>query len=361
MTTIILIIFILGILILAHEGGHFFAAKRSGVRVHEFGFGFPPKLFSRTVGETEYSVNMLPFGGFVRLEGEDGSAQGGADTPNSFANKPLRTKLLIVLAGVAMNWLLAATLFGFLSIVGAPISVPDSEVVQDARVIVTSTADGSPADMVGMSIGEQIIGLTSDTETVTPNRIEEVKTFLETHAGQEVQIMLATAEQTRTVRITPRVNPPDGEGAVGISLMRIAIVRHPWYEAPWRGVFLASSLTLALADGFRDAFTTFFIEHKAVEGLAGPIGIAYLTGEVRSLGFLFLVNFVAILSLNLALINILPFPALDGGRAVIAFLERIRGKAFPLAVLSRINAAGFAALLVLLVLVTISDFQNYIL
>ena len=358
--TVVLFIGILGALVLAHEAGHFFAAKRAGVRVHEFGIGFPPKLYGKQFGETEYTINLLPFGGFVRIEGEDGSGT-AHPTRESFVAKPLRTKLLIVLAGVIINWLLAAALFGIVQAAGTAVAISDDAIGEDPRVTLTSIADDSPAAQAGLSVGDSITAITTSGGMVQVDKIGQVQEVLTSHSGEEVTLVLRRGEDMRSVALTPRENPPSGEGAIGVSLVRVATVKYPWYEAPWRGVFLAGSLTISMLESFGDMFRTLIVEQRAVEGLAGPVGIAYLTGEVRSLGTMFLLNFVAILSLNLAILNAIPFPALDGGRAVVALIERIRGRALSAQLLGRVNATGFAVLLLLIVAITIRDIRVYIL
>lgn len=360
--TAIIFIGILSALILIHEGGHFFAAKRAGLLVHEFGIGFPPRLYAKKFGETEYSINLLPFGGFVRIEGEDGQkGESGQKKSRSFADQPLMTKLWILLAGVAMNWILAALLFGGLQIIGAPISVPDNETIAGARVTVTTVRDETPAAVAGLSIGDTITALAVDGKITAINHIFEVQQFMEAHGDRTVTMTLLRNTTERTVSITPRANPPKGEGPIGVALIRVATVQYPWYEAGVRGVFLAGSLTISLVEGFVETIRTLIVEGRAVDGLAGPIGIAYITGEIRSLGPLFLINFIAILSLNLAILNAIPFPALDGGRAVIAIMERLRGRTLSLEILGRVNAAGFIVLLILIVAITIRDIRVYVL
>ncbi len=356
--TVVIFIAILSFLVLAHEAGHFFAAKRAGVRVHEFGLGFPPKIYGKQIGETEYTINLLPLGGFVRIEGEDGAKTNDA---RSFANKPFGTKLLILLAGVMINWMLAAMLLGVVQTVGTAVPIADTQYGENARVTIASVAKDAPAGIAELSIGDTIKSITTSSGMVEISRIDEVQEVLGGHAGEEVTLVISRNDVLRTVTLTPRENPPKGEGAIGVALIRVATVRYPWYEAPWRGVFLAGSLTIAMLGSFGDMLKTLIVEHRAVEGLAGPIGIAYLTGEVRSLGALFMINFIAILSLNLAILNALPFPALDGGRAVVAFIEKIRGRAISARLLGRVNATGFAILLVLIVAISIRDIQVYIL
>ena len=355
--TIILFIAILGILVLVHEGGHFLAAKLSGVRVDEFGFGFPPRLLSRRRGETLYSVNLLPFGGFVRIAGEEGNAD---DEPErNFSRKPLLKKLGMLLSGVGMNWLLAAVLFGVIAVAGAPVAVPDDEGFAGASVTITGVAPGSPAQNAGLSTGDTIVAVAPGRSAPqSVSRIDVVQEFLRSHGDEEVQMTVRRGQTEMTVSVVPRKEPPDGEGPLGVSLARVAFVSHPWYEAWWRGAFLAGMMTVSLADGFVDMLRTAFTDGELAEGLSGPVGIAALTGEVRTLGFIFLLNFIALLSLNLALINVLPIPALDGGRVVTVVLEKLTGKRIPTKALAWVHAAGFIVILFFVMALTVRDVRQ---
>jgi regulator of sigma E protease len=357
--TILLTIGILAVLVLAHEGGHFFAAKRAGVRVDEFGFGFPPRLLSRRRGETTYSLNLLPFGGFVRILGEDGDRQ--EDPERNFTRKPLWVQLNILLAGVAMNWIVAAGIFGAVTIIGAPIAVSDDEGFPDAAVTITAVAKGSPAERAGIKTGDAIVAIRSTEASLDPvHRISDVQELLRKEAGKELTLVLRRNGEERTVELTPRISPPEGEGPAGVALVRLASVSYPWYEAWWRGMFIAAMMTVTMAQGFADLLLKLLSGGNIGGELAGPIGIAAITGEVRTLGVLFVLNFIAMLSLNLVLLNALPFPALDGGRALTAVIERVSGKRISPRLLAWFHAAGFTLLMVLILLLTIHDLRTFL-
>ena len=357
MLTVLLFIVILGILVLAHEGGHFLAAKLNGVRVHEFGFGFPPRLWARRHGETEYSVNLLPLGGFVRIAGEDGRDE-GTERGRSFSEKRFLVKFTMLGAGVAVNWMIAAFLLGTLQIFGAPIAVSDAENIA-ANVTVSAVAPASPAASAGLLAGDTIIGLAAEDGSAVPATIREVQKFLSIHAGKEVRLTLRRGEdEPRTLSAVPRTQPPEGEGPLGVALVRVAKVSHPWYEAPFRGVFVAASLSIAVVQGLGDMVGSLLADGRLAEGITGPVGIAVATGQVQTLGFGALLAFIAVLSLNLAVLNAIPFPALDGGRVAIAALEGLFRRPFPLRVVAWFHAAGFTALMAIVLLITYRDVRN---
>lgn len=350
MVTVLLFIAILSILVLVHEGGHFLAAKRAGVRVHEFGLGFPPRIAGRRRGDTLYSINALPFGGFVRIEGEDGKVQSD-DPERSFATKPARTKLQILLAGVFMNWVLAALLLGVVQAFPHPIpsGVGFEEVRQD-----------SPAAAAGIAAGDALLRMAAaDGSAVAPRNVYEASSFIRQHRGSEVVFTLARGEETIRLSAVPRPDPPEGEGWLGVRFAQESeTVAYPWYEAPWRGVLVAGSLTTTLLGAFGDLIGQLATEGRPPEDISGPVGIAALTGEVRSLGTIALLSFIALISLNLAILNALPFPALDGGRVIVVFIEALLRRPLPQKAIGFVHAAGFVALILLIIAVTVKDVRT---
>lgn len=348
--TALLFIAVLSVLVLVHEGGHFFAAKRAGVRVHEFGFGFPPRIWSRTRGETTYSINALPFGGFVRIEGEDGGTPSG-DPERSFAAKPARTKLLILLAGVFMNWVLAALLFGVVEAFPHPVA---------SGVSIASIRDGSPAAEAGFFEGDRIVRLdAAGDDAVRPRSVYDASSFIREHRGKEIVFTVKRGENALRIPAVPRRDPPAGEGWLGVQFTQEStIVSTPWYEAPLRGALVTGSLTATLIGAFGDLVAELVVEGRMPEDISGPVGIAALTGEVRALGIIALLSFVALLSLNLAILNTLPFPALDGGRVAVVFAEALLRRPLPQRTLAAVHAAGFAALILLLIVVTVKDVRT---
>lgn len=354
--TLITFVLILGLLVFIHELGHFIVAKRCGLTVEEFGLGFPPRLFKYKHGETVYSLNLLPFGGFVKILGEDGE---GSDNPKSFASQSAGRRALILLAGVIMNFLLGTLLFIIVYLIGAPAAIDSTTVgtITNRQIQIAAVANDSPAAVAGLREFDQIKSVAGTEITA----VEQVQQIMATNAGQATQVVIHRANEDLTVTLTPRVNPPQGEGPLGVDLVESGIVRYPWYNAIWRGVVTSFSLlflvVVEIGKIFRDFFTTGHVDGNAV---SGPIGIAVFTGQVARLGFSYLLQFVAFLSIQLAFLNVVPFPALDGGRLLFVIIEKFRGgKKVAQKVEGIIHFVGFALLLALIVAVSFRDIYHF--
>ncbi|OGD24217.1 hypothetical protein A2Z10_02875 [Candidatus Azambacteria bacterium RBG_16_47_10] len=352
--TVLLFFGILATLILVHEWGHFIVARKAGIRVDEFGFGFPPKLFSMKKGETTYSMNAIPLGGFVKIYGEEGD---GENEPESFSSKPVSVRMAVVLAGVTMNFLLAIALLSFGFWYGLPEVIDENSVYQtrDAKVMIMQVAPDSPAAVADIKIGDAIIGATfRDTKT----DISEVKAAQETissHKGEEFTLLIQRGSEMMEKTVTPRKEAPKDQGALGVVLEKTAIVSYPWYRAIEKGVTAAFTMTWVF-------LTTFFViivhlvrEGKLIADIAGPVGIGALTYQVSQLGLSYIIQFAAILSINLTIINALPFPALDGGRFIFLAVEKIKGSPVSRHYERVVHMAGFAILITLMVVVTARD------
>ncbi len=355
--TIILFIAVLGVLVFAHEFGHFIAAKRAGVRVDEFGFGFPPRVWGKQVGETLYSINLIPLGGFVRVWGEDGD---GNDDPRSFVQKPFFVRQGILLAGVAMNFVLAIFLFSLIYVIGVPSSVSDDAAIPDARVFISGVAPGSPAEEAGLRTNDMITSISVRGAEYAVTKVTETQQVIAGHAGMTLGMEILRGKERTHIEVTPRVSPPEGEGPLGVQLLRAGTVMYPWYEAPWRGFWTATSMSITLVEGTAAIFGQLFTTGTLHEGVGGPLAIFYFTGQASALGFANLLSFMAIISLNLMILNALPIPALDGGRAFIALLERLRNKNFSQRALVLVNGTAFVLLLAFATMVTIlRDLPRY--
>jgi regulator of sigma E protease len=356
---IIIFVIILGLLVFVHELGHFIMAKRAGMNVEEFGFGFPPRIFGIKRGETIYSINLIPLGGFVRITGEDGSDN---IDPKSFGNKSFFQRFAVLIAGVTMNLIFAWVLISLALGLGLPTvlnsanPLPASARVSYVEVTVIGVDIGSPADQAGLKIGDSIEGINGAVITT----VEEMQTLTALVSGEETVFAFSRGDLSFERNIIPRINPPEGEGPIGISLSTVGRVSYPWYETLPRG--LVSTFNLML--GILVAFGTIIVGLLSGQGaagaeLAGPVGIAVLTRDVAQLGFVYLVQFTAVLSVNLAIINALPFPALDGGRILFLLVEKIRGRKMKLQAEQIANTVGFGLLILLMVFVTIKDFGRF--
>ncbi|MBI5913252.1 RIP metalloprotease RseP [Candidatus Azambacteria bacterium] len=352
--TIVLFIGILALLIVAHEWGHFIVARKSGIRVDEFGFGFPPKVLSVKKGQTEYSFNLIPLGGFVKIHGEDGEAQG---EPDSFTARPVPTRIAVVLAGVTMNFLLAAALLSFGFWYGLP-QVVDEQAglgVRNAKVTILQVAPGSPAVHAGIKIGDAIVGVSFSGTHEDINEVKAAQEYINTHRGQEFPLVLERGSERVEKQVTPRTEIPQNEGALGVVLEKTGIVSYPWHLAIKEGVQATGEMTWTFLKTFYTIIAHLVSEGKLVADIAGPVGIGALTYQVTQLGFSYIIQFAAILSINLAIINALPFPALDGGRTIFLLIEGVKGSPVSRRFEYIVHAAGFALLILLMIVVTVRD------
>jgi len=353
--SIILFLIVLAVLILSHELGHFIAAKKSGVRVDEFGFGFPPKIAKFKKGETTYSLNLIPFGGFVKIHGEEGQE---AHDPRSFGSKPIWTRSLIISAGVIFNVALAWILIIAGFSLGMPVGVssaPKGAEIKNQKVIILEVAKNSPAKQAGILAGDELAGF---------SRVGDASGFISQNAGKEIEIRLRrntrprgglTATADFSVKLTPRINPPVGEGALGIAMDEIGTVKLPIYRAVIEGAKMTYNIVVGTA------VSLFYFVVGAIKGdvglgaIAGPVGIAGIAGNAAKFGFVYFLSFIAFLSVNLAIINILPFPALDGGRLLFLLIEKVKGSPVSPKISSVVHGAGMAILLTLMLMVTYRD------
>jgi regulator of sigma E protease len=354
MFTFIVFLLVISLLVLVHEFGHFFAAKKSGMKVEEFGIGFPPRLVSVKRGGTLYSFNLIPFGGFVRIFGEDGEHR---NAPGSFGHGTFWQKMAVVVGGVFMNVVLAAVLLmlgNFLGLRVGLFDAADAARAQDVRIQILQVAPQSPAEASGLRALDQIVGFREGGRILTVDSPEAVQAYANGHAGTAVMMVVRRGADDVDVPLTLRQAAP-GQGPIGISLAMTGTIRYPWYESIWRGVANAGILFWATLVGYWQLLSGIFVDGRMASEVSGPIGIATLTGQAARVGFNYLIQFVAMISVNLAVLNILPFPALDGGRAVLVAAEKLRGKALSEQVERTINAAGFIVLIALMIAVTVKD------
>lgn len=354
MLTLIIFLAVLSVLVFVHEFGHFITAKRSGARVDEFGFGFPPRLVGWKRGDTTYSINWIPMGGFVKIKGEDGEGAGERD---SFASLALSRRAVIVAAGVVMNFLLAAVLLSFGFGFGVPSvleQVPASARVRDSKVYAANVLSGTPAARAGMAAGDIIRELAGEPVRSAELFREQIKAA----AGKPVRIMIERSGQRREIVATPEILAETGKPGIGVGLLETGIVSYPWYEAPYRGAQTTVFLTGEIVRSFGQLLAGFFRGRVEVD-FSGPVGIAVLTGEVAKLGLVSLLQFMALLSVNLAVVNLIPFPALDGGRLLFFGIEKLRGRPVPKRWENTAHRVGFALLIVLVIVVTVRDVGRF--
>lgn len=335
---------VLVVIILAHELGHFFTAKASGVRVDEFGLGFPPRLVSIKRGETRYSLNAVPLGGFVKMAGEE-----DPKVPGSLASKSIGTRLLVLSSGSLMNFLLPLLLFS------VAFMIPHD--VVSGQVLVEEVAPSSPAERAGIKPGDTIPKV--DGKPV--QNVGDLQRYIQMNLGREITLLVKHGDATaEAVQIIPRWQPPEGQGAIGIAVKTVSATvvrqRYPFWEAIPLGVSECIETFVLFKNGIIS-----MIIGTAPRVVTGPLGIAQMTGEVAKAGLSPLLEFSAFLSINLAIINLLPLPALDGGRIAFVLLEWVRrGRRVSAKIEGMIHMVGFAMLITFFLLITYQDILRII-
>jgi len=360
--TILVFILNLSVLVLIHEAGHFFVAKKLGVKVEEFGFGFPPRVYGKKIGETIYSINLLPVGGFVRLYGEDDAGSGkigkvkdytklkSKEMQQAFFARPVWQRASIVLAGVFMNFLLALVIISFLFTVEG-VSQPTNSVV------ISEVLAHSPAQAAGLKQGDVIISI--DNTKIT--KVDQVTTITSAHPNQEVTMLIQRSNTTEQIFVTPKYNPKENKAQVGIGITQnVKTIKYPWYQAPFAGLKELVYESWMILVGLGTTAQQVATQHTVPQDLAGPVGIGQLVGQFIKYGLYPVLSLVSLLSLNLAILNVLPIPALDGGRLFFILLEGITGKRVNQKFESYVHMVGMIVLLSLIALLTYHDIARIV-
>ncbi|MFC2021188.1 RIP metalloprotease [Chloroflexota bacterium] len=335
---IIIGIAVLSIIILTHELGHFITAKLSGVKVEEFGMGFPPRLVSFKRGETRYSINVIPFGGFNKLSGEE-----DPDVPGSLAGKSRGIRLLVLGSGSLMNILLALMLFSVGYLFPRPAAV--------GQVEVAGIAPDSPASVAGIETGDIILSVNGQPV----NNNDSLHQYITDNLGREITLLIQSrGSVSREVRLIPRLEPPKDEGAIGIAIRTVK--RYPLWQAIPMGATELFDSVIIWGSGLVSLFTG-----ETSGSFIGPVGVVQLTGEVAVFGPVPLLQLAALISLVLGIMNLLPLPAIDGGRITFLFLEWVRrGKRISPKAEGIVHLIGLGLLLLILLAITFQDIMRII-
>lgn len=421
MSSLLFFIIVLAILVLSHEFGHFIAAKKTGMKVEEFGFGFPPRFLgiqflkekkiekiaevetveikdevvptaaggeilketitdtikeydtvtetrkwrfvwgNRGLNETDeaygtvYSFNWLPLGGFVKIKGENGE---DASDPQSFAAKKPWQKAVVLFAGVAMNVVLAAVLLSLGYLIGLPQTVDqmaDVSQVRERRIEILGVLPGKPAEAAGILAGDVVLQV---DEIVSP-RLTQMQNYVNAQKDKEILLKVQRGEQTIEKKIKPAVYSDTGKSGFGISIAEIGTVKYSFFKAIYYGIVATGLYLKEITVAFYYLISGLVTGAGVGEAVSGPVGIAVLTGRVARLGIIYLIQFTAMLSLNLAIFNILPIPALDGGRLLFLAIAKIRRRPVSQKVEQIFHTAGFALLMLLVIVVTVRDLSNF--
>lgn len=348
--SVIVFIIILSLLVLVHEFGHFIVAKKSGMEVEEFGFGFPPRLFGFKHKGTIYSVNAIPVGGFVKILGENNE---DLDNPKSFVNKGFWPRFLSLIAGVAMNFVLAWVLISIALTIGLPFVISQGDVLpahatlHSEGISIIAVAPNSPAANAGVQEADQVLAVNGEHFS----DLDQIANYIHTEVGKNVDLELQRGNQTLDLKMLVRQNPPANEGAIGVELANVGRISLPWYYAPIYGVRATYQMSSEVVGGFASLLKS----GNIASNVGGPIRIASLTNRVTKLGLVYVIQFAALLSINLGILNLVPFPALDGGRVLFLLIEKVRGKRNNQFIEQWFNAVGFALLILLLIVVSFHD------
>lgn len=384
-STILIFIIVLSVIVFAHEAGHFFTARLFGVRAEEFGFGFPPRilgfyknrrgkrvwLFNNQSVEnletsldenvrpaekaTLYSLNWLPLGGFVKIKGENGEGQDEAD---SFAAKKIWQRAIILVAGVLMNVVLAWLLFSLGYMFGLPQSTDmagPKAIITESSVMLSAVLPDSPAESAGLKVGDAILAVNGEavgTEVALQDAIAA-------NDGLNTELLVRRDNQEEKIMVTPTIQS-GSRATIGVGIYASALIRYPFFSAIVEGAKTTGWLIKEIFVAFSNLFSSIFDGQSVADQFAGPVGIANITGQAAREGFIYLLQFIALLSLNLAVINILPFPALDGGRLLFLIIERIKGSPVKREMENVIHNIGFFLLIVLVLFITYKDIAKLV-
>ena len=359
---ILIFIVVIVALIVVHEFGHFVVAKWSGMRVDEFGLGYPPRaMIIGKIGETEYTLNWLPFGGFVKIFGEDSSLD-KLGMPNSFSSKTRLAQALVLVAGVAMNLFFAYVLITGALVMGTPRALSDNEVAtaKNVELAVANVLPGSPAAQAGLLPGDVILSA-EDGHNMLPETTPSAFTKFVSEGGSNKIITLSVRhsdgkETTLFARpIEGLIASDPSRPAIGVEVANIGVVPLSLGSAIVEGARLTWSATILTAVGLWHFFYGVFTLSADLSQVAGPVGIAGVVGTASMQGFGYLFSIMAIISINLALINLIPVPALDGGRLLFVIIESVIRRPIKASVAHAVNAVGFVFLILLMLVVTAHD------
>lgn len=361
--TIIIFLIVLAVLIFSHELGHFLVAKFFKIRVDEFGLGFPPRLFGVRKGETLYSLNLIPLGGFVSIFGENPNEESlaGTDSSRAMVNKPKLVQAGVLVAGVLANLLLAWLLISTALSLGVPASkdsAPWGLEVESPSLMVTNVLPNSPAEVAGLKPGDKITAISTLNKELSYPGVVETQDFIAESKGEEMVINYTKGYEK--VLYTAKVKAETGlvgdKWAIGVGLDLVGNAKAPWPKNLIVGAALTFNLVKTSLLGLGQIIASVIGSGESLMGaVVGPVGLAGLVGDAKTLGLAYLMFFTAFISVNLAIFNLIPFPALDGGRLLFLLIEAIKGSRLSPKVANTANLIGFSLLILFMIFVTYND------
>jgi len=367
MIEILAFIFVFGVLVFVHELGHFLAARTFGVRVEEFAFGFPPRIWGKKRGDTTYAINLIPFGGYVKMTGEEGD--GKKNDPKNFQSKKGWQKVIILSAGVLMNLLLAyGLLVGFYAFGGKALlpGMGEHKFVENTQaVLVSEVVPDSPAEKAGITSGTIIKMVDGKEVFSTQEGFAAIQSVTEGKDGASVELVISKNGDIKTITVGTYPEKVESNGniteyqRIGITMEDTGKIQSKIWAAPVVAAAETFRLTKMTLTSLGDVFVESIKNLKLSDQLGGPVAIFMVTGTAAKMGMSTLLQVIIILSLTLAIINIMPFPALDGGHILFIGLEKILGREIPDKIKRTVNLIGFCLLLLLIVLISIKDLGRF--
>lgn len=349
--SLIIFLIVLSLLVIVHELGHFIIAKKQGILVEEFGLGYPPRIFGIKIKETVYSLNLIPLGGFVKVYGEDPSEKINPKfKKRSFSEKKPFQRAFVLIGGVLGNFMLAWILISYLFTQGVP--TPTN------KIIVENVVKNSPAEKQGIKTGDVIKKIIIDKKIYSLKTTNDLIEITKKNLEKPIKLIIERNNKEIVITTIPRRNPPKGEGPLGVVITSFIEKKYPWYQAPLFGLIESLNITKKIIIELLNIIMRLITNREVSVDVSGPIGIAYYTGKIIKFGKNALLELIALLSLNLAIINLLPFPALDGGRLTFVFYEIITKKKPNPKLEKYLNLIGFFILISLAILISFNDIKK---
>lgn len=355
--TVLIFIIVLAVLIFVHELGHFLFALWNKIRVDEFKIGFGPRLFSWQRGETKYGVNLIPFGGYVKIHGEnpDDESISGRDHGRSFVNKKPWQQVSVLVAGVLFNFLFAWLLYALVFSIGVTATKDGFEQYKEnfknERVMITIVTPDSPAQKAGLRIGDTIRYI----EDPKNSKIEDIQSVINNGTAKPLKIAYTRQGQDLETSAIPEKGIVSDKYAIGIAMSDTVDIRLPIYSAIYEGGYYTYFMMKETVFGLYDFFGNIFRGKANFSDVSGPVGIAGIVGDAAGLGIAYLLMITALISINLGVINLIPFPALDGGRVLFVIIESVTRRKIKPIYANSINTVGFVLLMLLMIIVTYKD------